>query len=173
MPLFLDACALAKRYVNEGRSTQTMKEITGRPTTKWGGLIVSRWVEIETISAIANYIRRSPHHTQAEAFARFPQTVAMLRKDLASGAFDVIEVADEITASAMHLLIDHPKQEIGAGDAIHLATALGVKKRLPNLIFVTADGPLYRAAQGRGLQAFDPNYGDMYALINRVNSLLQ
>lgn len=40
MPLFLDACALAKRYLQEGRSSQRMKEITGR-ARKWGGLFVS------------------------------------------------------------------------------------------------------------------------------------
>src|SRR6202008_525891 len=152
MPLFLDACALAKRYVNEGRSTQTMKEITGRPT-RWGGLIVSRWVEIETVSALANHVRRSPPHAQAEALARFPQTGATPRKDLRSGAFNIIEVEDEITASAMQLLVDHPRQEIGAGDAVHLAGARGAQTRLLDLVFLNSDGPLYRAAEGVALPA--------------------
>jgi len=56
MPLFLDACALAKRYLREGRSTSRMQAITGRPK-RWGGLVVSSFVEIEVVSAIAKAAR--------------------------------------------------------------------------------------------------------------------
>jgi hypothetical protein len=52
MPLFLDACAFAKRYLNEGTSTQRMRQITGR-FDRWGGFVVSSFIEPEVISAFA------------------------------------------------------------------------------------------------------------------------
>lgn len=163
MPLFLDACALAKRYVYEGRSTQTMKEITGRPA-KWGGLIVSRLVEIETVSAITHAIRGYTFGVRTEALARLPGTVAKFRTELASGAFTIIENDEEIVESAIQSLVTNPTDEIGAGDAIHLAAALAAREDAPDLIFVTADGALFRAAKARGLSVFNPLFADQREL---------
>jgi hypothetical protein len=39
MPLFLDACAFAKRYLDEGESSERMREITGR-FNDWGGFVI-------------------------------------------------------------------------------------------------------------------------------------
>jgi hypothetical protein len=56
-------------------------------------------------------------------------------------------------------LRSHPHHEIGAGDAIHLATAVGIasEAEVP-LGFVTSDQGLYTAARAHGLRVLDPNY---------------
>ncbi len=62
--------------------------------------------------------------------------------------------------AAIDELRTSPKDEIGAGDAIHLATALAFAEVNPDdpLVFATADRGLYHAAKQRGLRVYDPNY---------------
>ena len=61
MPLFLDACALAKRYLSE-HGSKRMKEITGR-FDDWGGFFVSGFVELEVLGALARYAREHPNYS--------------------------------------------------------------------------------------------------------------
>ncbi|MFL5542168.1 MAG: hypothetical protein ACJ8J0_24490, partial [Longimicrobiaceae bacterium] len=56
MPLYLDTSVLAKRYLAEGISSQTVKRILSR-STDWGGSIVSAIVNPEVVSAFATKIR--------------------------------------------------------------------------------------------------------------------
>jgi len=56
-------------------------------------------------------------------------------------------------------LRNNPEHEIGAGDAIHLATAIGiVNDAAVPLVFVTADRGLYAAAKAHGLAVLNPDY---------------
>lgn len=159
MPVFLDACAVAKRYLQEGRSSQTMKSIIGRPK-QWGGLIVSSFVEIEVVSAIAKGARSLPVWQQPEALRHVPRTVGTFLADYRSGAFSTVELTPEILDAGIDRLRTNPKHEIGAGDAIHLATALAVAAVNPGdpLVFATADRGLYEAAKHHGLRVYNPNY---------------
>ena len=169
--LYLDACALAKRYLQEGRSSQRMREITGR-SRRWGGLIVSDLVEIEVASAIARSAReyRNPLGRQ-EALRLVPKTVDEFQRTYRGGAFTVVRADDALVQAGIAQLKRNPQHEIGAGDAIHLATALGIVRDTgAPLVFATADQGLYTAARSHGLQVFNPNYEgarELEALLDR------
>jgi predicted nucleic acid-binding protein len=159
MPIFLDACALAKRYIQEGESSRRMRQITGR-FDRWGGLVVSSLIEPEVISAFGKYARaQAPHQTHF--FSRHPRVVDTLRRDLSDVAFTIVPVTDDEVEAAADLLRAHPEYSIGAADAIHLATALAVLAERPRekpLVFVTADNGLAAAAREEGLTVFNPLY---------------
>src|SRR5688500_17572475 len=112
MPLFLDACAFAKRYLHEGDSTRKMRDITGR-FDRWCGFVVSSLIEPEVISALGQYARgRAPHH---EHYYRLhPRVVDTFRRDLSRAFVTIIPVTDEEIESAADLLRAHPEYAIGA-----------------------------------------------------------
>ena len=158
MPLFLDACALAKRYLHEGESTRKMRDITSR-FDRWGGFVVSSLLEPEVISALGKYARaRGPH--QEHYYKLHPRVVDSFRRDLSLPSFTIVPVTDEEIEAAADLLKAHPEYAIGAADAIHLATALALmaQKRSEPLVFVTADKGLAEAAREKGLTVFNPRY---------------
>lgn len=159
MPLFLDACALAKRYLHEGESTRKMRDITGR-FDRWGGFVVSSLIEPEVISALGKYARaRGPH--QEHYYKLHPRVVDSFRRDLSLPIFTIVPVTDEEIEAAADLLKAHPEYTIGAADAIHLATALALlaqDESVTPLVFVTADKGLAEAARKKGLAVFNPLY---------------
>jgi predicted nucleic acid-binding protein len=164
MPLYLDTSALAKRYLPEGISSQTVGRILSR-STDWGGSIVSAIVNPEVVSAFATKIRaNSMPLQQREAIARLPGIVAAFRRELDSGTFLILAVNDVILDDAARLIASKPTLNIGAADAIHLATAIDVRDRLPpgeSLVFVTADRGLAEAAEKEDFPVFDPLYHRM------------
>ena len=158
MPLFLDACALAKRYIPEGESTRRMQQITSR-FDRWGGFVVTSIVEPEVISAFAKYARSwaSPH--RLHYFAQHPHVVNAFRRDLSRAAFTIVPVTDEEIERAADVLKAHPEYDIGAGDAIHLVTAIAVREQADPedvLVFVTADRGLAAAARDHGFTVLNP-----------------
>ncbi|HET7228860.1 MAG TPA: type II toxin-antitoxin system VapC family toxin [Longimicrobium sp.] len=156
MPQFLDACALAKRYLPEYGSKR-MKEITGR-FDRWGGFVVSGFIEPEVISALARYARDHRVHS-ADYMRQHPAVVDQFRKELSERAFTVVGVTDQVVEQASDLLRKRPEYAIHAGDAVHLATALGFRTQLnkpDTLVFVTADRGLELAAQAEGLATYNP-----------------
>jgi predicted nucleic acid-binding protein len=159
MPLFLDACALAKRYIPEGQSTRRMQEITGR-FDRWGGFVVSSLIEPEVISAFAKHARAQAPHAEHH-YRKHSRVVDAFRRDLSLPVFTIIPVTDEEVEAAADLLRAHPEYAIGAADAIHLATALALlaqgQSNAP-LVFVTADKGLAAAAREKGLTVFNPLY---------------
>jgi predicted nucleic acid-binding protein len=159
-PLFLDACALAKRYLREGRSTTRMRTITGRPK-RWGGLFVSSFVEIEVVSAIAKAAREYGNPLERPRVLReVPATVEAFLKEYRSGSFNAV-AAEKVLEAGIGELTRHPQHFIGAADALHLVTALDVATRTTaTLVFVTADRGLYDAAREHGLAVYNPNTED-------------
>jgi predicted nucleic acid-binding protein len=161
MPLFLDASALAKRYLQEGISSQTVKRITSR-SADWGGFIVSAIVHPEVVSAFATQVRaNSLPIVQRQIIARLPAVVAEFHREYGSGAFRILPVNEVILDDAARLIAAKPTLNIGAADAIHLATAIEVRDRLDSsvsLVFVTADRGLAEAARKEGFAVFDPLY---------------
>jgi predicted nucleic acid-binding protein len=158
MPLFLDACALAKRYLHEGDSMRKMRDITSR-FDRWGGFVVSSLIEPEVISAFGKYARaRGPH--QQHYYELHPRVVDSFRRDLSLPVFTIVPVTDEDIEAAADLLKAHPEYAIGAADAIHLATALALMAQEGSkpLVFVTADKGLAEAARQNGLTVFNPLY---------------
>jgi predicted nucleic acid-binding protein len=157
MPLFLDACAFAKRYLYEGTSTQRMRDITGR-FDRWGGFVVSSFIEPEVISAFAKYARNESHPVlRAHYVRKHPGVVEAFRRDLSKGAFTIVPLSDELVEDAADLLKSHPEYDIGAGDAVHLVTALEIRPQLEGpLVFVTADRGLEEAAKAEGFVTVNP-----------------
>jgi predicted nucleic acid-binding protein len=156
MPLFLDACALAKRYLPEYGSRR-MLEITNG-FDRWGGLVVSGFIEPEVISAMAKYARAHPKRPP-DSLRRHPGMVDLLRKELSESAFTVVSVTDGVVVEAANILRQRPEYEIHAGDAVHLATALALRAQMEAtdaLVFVTADRGLEVAARAEGLPTFNP-----------------
>jgi predicted nucleic acid-binding protein len=157
MPLFLDACAFAKRYLEEGASTERMREITGR-FKDWSGLLVSNYVEPEVVSALAKRTRAlSRRVIRARSLRRHRDAVAAFRSDLSTAAFTIVPVTDELVTEAANLLEQRPDYNISAADAVHLVTAMEVRsKLLATLVFVTSDNRLERAAQAEGFLTLNP-----------------
>jgi len=165
MPLFLDTCALAKRYLSERRSTSRMRTITGRPK-RWGGLFVSSFIEIEVVSAIAKAAREYGNPMERPRLLKeVPRTVDIFLGEYHSGAFDIVHQTDDLVHTGIGVLRGQPHHSIGAADAIHLASALEVvaDAREP-FVFVTADRGLYEAARQHGLAVYNPNTQDENAL---------
>lgn len=158
MPLFLDACALAKRYLPEHASSRRMKEITGR-FDRWGGFVVSAFIEPEVLSAFAKYAREHPVYPY-EYLRRHPQVVDRFRKELSNPAFTIVRVDDDVIAEASNLLRRHPEYAIHAGDAVHLVTAISLRADMgaddDELVFVTADRGLEEAARAEGFVTLNP-----------------
>jgi predicted nucleic acid-binding protein len=156
MPLFLDACALAKRYLPEYGSKR-MLDILDRGDG-WGGFVVSGFIEPEVISALAKFAREHPKRPP-DALQQHPRIVDQLRTELARTAVTVVSVTDGLVKRAADLLHDHPEYAIHAGDAVHLATALAFRTQLDEpdvLVFVTADRSLELAARAEGLATYNP-----------------
>lgn len=156
MPLFLDACALAKRYKLE-HGSRRMQEIVGR-FDGWGGFVVSSFIEPEVISALAKYAREHPNYSSVY-LQRHRAVVDQLRKELSRAAFTILGVDDDVVEQASDLLRLRPEYAIHAGDAVHLATALSFRSKLQEneaLVFVTADRGLEAAAKAEGLPTFNP-----------------
>jgi len=172
MPIFLDACALAKRYLHEGESTLRMRRITSR-FEGWGGFVVSSLIEPEVISALGKYARAKASHA-AHYYRLHPRVVDTFRRDLSHPAFTIVPVTDDEVEAAADLLRAHPEYRIGAADAIHLATAQALaaqRKTETPLVFVTADNGLAEAARESGLTVFNPLYQrpeDLEAIIERA-----
>lgn len=166
MPLFLDACALAKRYMLE-HGSRRMQEIVGR-FDGWGGFVVSSFIEPEVISALAKYAREHPNYS-AVYLQKHRAVVDHFRKELSKAAFTIVGVDDDVVEQAANLLRLRPQYAIHAGDAIHLATALSFCSKLRKndpLVFVTADRGLEEAAKVEGLATFNPMREEVGTLRN-------
>jgi predicted nucleic acid-binding protein len=165
MPLFLDACAFVKRYVDEGRSTERMREITGR-FEDWSGLLVSSFVEPEVVSALARHTRGTMRRIITPRLLRkHRETVEAFRRDLSTAAISIVPLTNGLVTEAANLLDHHPDYNISAADAVHLVTAMEIRPRLQEtLVFVTADRRLERAAQTQGFTTLNPLHDGVEAL---------
>lgn len=157
MLLFLDACALAKRYLPEQLSSRRIREMIGR-FDRWGGFVVSSFVELEVISALAKYAREHPS-IAAHLMRQHAGVVDHFRKELSRPVFRIVPTDDDRLERATDLLQRHPEHAIHAGDAVHLVAALEVRADLDPgelLVFVTADTGLEEAAKAMGFMTVNP-----------------
>jgi len=134
-----------------------MRDITGR-FNRWGGFVVSSFIEPEVISALAKYARTTEHPLlRTHYLGKHSGVVEACRRDLSRAAFTIVYLSNELVEDAANLLKTHPEYEIGAGDAVHLVTALEVRPKVaPPLVFVTADNGLERAAKAEGFITLNP-----------------
>jgi uncharacterized protein len=136
MIYFLDASALAKRYLLE-RGTDRVRQLFRRSSN----IAVSRLSEVEVASAIIRRMRGgdideedADHHLET------------LAEDLK--ACDVVEVRRPVVTGARGLVREHG---LRAYDAMQLAAALRAKGNAA-LTFLCADGELADAAAAEQLR---------------------
>jgi uncharacterized protein len=133
---YLDASALAKRYVDEAQSENVRRLLTG------ARLSTCRLTEVEVTSAL---VRRAREGSLSER--ERDRGIAALRTDLA--ALTLVELVPEVTALAGDLLRRHP---LRGADAVQLASALVLRRRAGTPVELLAfDQRLNQAAAKEGL----------------------
>lgn len=147
---FFDTSALVKRYSPEDGSTWVLGIV--RPST--GNLIsISSISRVEVVSALTRKLRAG-FLTQA----RYQKAIKRFERETASRFF-IAEPAPEIIIYAVDLAKAHG---LRGYDAIQLATAFSLGKQraalgLSQLILVSSDKELNRAAGDEGFTVEDPN----------------
>lgn len=134
--LFLDASALAKRYVEEAGRELVVETMAGQPVA------ISRLSVTEVASAICRRCR--------EGDLEIEQRESALRRfDSERPAFHVVEFTEEIVARAGALLRRHP---LRASDSVQLASCLLLADELGTPARLMAfDERLVRAARAEGV----------------------
>jgi predicted nucleic acid-binding protein len=134
---YFDASALAKRYVQEEHSNAVNQLLTqGLSTT-------SRISEAELASAVARRYREGRLGKEQR-----DRLISAMQRDM--GSLYVIEVLPEVSSLACRLLVTH---KLRAADALHLASALLLARRMENGVrFVAFDKNLTDAARLEGLE---------------------
>ena len=134
--LFLDASALAKRYVEEAGRELVVETMAGQPVA------ISRLSVTEVASAICRRCR--------EGDLEIEQREAALRRfDSERPAFHVVEFTEEIVARAGALLRRHP---LRASDSVQLASCLLLADELGTPARLMAfDERLLSAARAEGV----------------------
>lgn len=131
--------------------------MTGR-FDRWGGFVVSSFIELEVISALAKYARDHPNYA-AHLLNKHAAVVDHFRRELSRAAFTIVRLDDDLIEEASDFLKQHPEHAIHAGDAVHLITAKAVRSNLEPgqvLVFVTADRGLEVAARAEGFPTVNP-----------------
>jgi predicted nucleic acid-binding protein len=135
--IYLDASALAKRYVRETGS-QTVRRLLAE-----GVAATSRLTEVEVASAIARRAREGTLSTEQR-----DRLLAALTDDVPAMA--VVELTSDVAAEARSLLLKHA---LRAGDSIQLASGLYLQRQLARPVrFVVYDDRLAAAARAEGLR---------------------
>lgn len=138
--------------------------MTGR--FEQGGFVVSSFVELEVISALAKHAREHQNYS-ALLLKRHAAVVDYFRNELSRAAFTIVRLDDDLVEGASDFLRQHPEHAIHAGDAVHLVTAKAVRANLgPKqvLVFVTADRGLEVAARAEGFPTVNPMREGLEAL---------
>jgi uncharacterized protein len=124
--LYLDTSALVKRYVEEKGSETVLDAMT--PESTWS---VCRIGYVETVRAVG--------------LGGAPSDVARVRREWS--LFDVVEISQRLAELAAQVALS---TGLRALDALHLASALSLDAE--DVIFVTWDARLHRAAREHGLR---------------------
>jgi len=132
-PVYLDASALAKLYVEEPESTELERALLGR-----SDLLVSELSITEVVSALARRVR------ERELSARDATRVhRRILADLSRGEFQHVDLSPNLHRVAERLLLQvGTTAPLRASDALHLALAGSA----PAGAFVTYDRHLRDAA---------------------------
>ena len=133
---YFDASALVKRYVDEPEGEEVLRLLADAiPAT-------SRLSEVEIASALIRRWREGDLSA-----AERDRALAALAADLA--AMNVVELAPEISALAIRLLLRHG---LRAGDAVQLASSSYLQRKVGRTVELVAfDRRLVEAAAREGL----------------------
>jgi len=145
---YLDASALAKRYLEEAGSPI----VSGLIESANSIILSSQLCPIEVYSALSR--RRNERFLSPDLFQR---AVTALETDISHRIF-LAEVSSEILIFAKALIVKHG---VRAGDSIHLATAFTLNgppliATEDQLVFVGSDQALLNAALAEGFRVMNP-----------------
>lgn len=142
MIYYLDTSALVKRYYEERGSAWVHSLFQSENV-----LMASKVAYVELLAAFARK-RREKEITEAN-FTRAAESFQHEWKEIV-----VAEVTEAVFTDLLTLVKNHPLRGF---DAIHLCTALWVRKRLKaDVIFACADRNLLSAAETEGLEVRNP-----------------
>jgi hypothetical protein len=135
--LFVDSSVVVSAVLERGLSGAAARAIS-----KAKALIVSRLALVETARALLR--ARLLHRIDDDAFASAEEDVAVF-----FSRCEIWEVTRRICADAGVLAPDLPLRTL---DAIHVATALTARKRIPSIRLLTVDARMRDAAETVGLR---------------------
>lgn len=147
---YLDASVLIKRYTNE----------VGTPLVNYLFSQVPRkgmmCLTLGTLEVISIFVRKA--NAGQLVLPAFNQAVADFRHEVMDDAeFGKVATPDNLVYAAASLI---PKHSINATDAVILRSALDIASQLrtagDDLVLVSSDQRLVKAAQEEGLATFDP-----------------
>ena len=138
--IYLDTSAFVKKYFTNEKGHEQLLNIL---QSNSNALFCSALTYIEAHSALTR--RRGD-------IRAYEETVKTLRDDW--DGFNVWAIDDEVLSSSATLITQHC---LRAADAIHLATALNIRKHLKESpLFVCNDSELGTAAKKEGLSIIEP-----------------
>jgi predicted nucleic acid-binding protein len=161
---YVDASSLVKRYVVEN-GTALVNDVLNTVAAKriylvnvCAGEVVSILVRKKNSGAISpSYFGQAMRDFDAEI--------------VKSADVHTMSVTNRLAASSFPLIIAH---SINATDAITLKSALSIARRLrksaDDLVLVSSDQRLLRAAQAEGLMTFNPEVQDQAALAAHIGA---
>jgi predicted nucleic acid-binding protein len=156
--VYLDASALAKRYIPENGSAQVDAILNAVPANRIHVLNVGAgevmWILVRKRNAAVISV------------AEFAQAAASFTAEIVSATTVVkASVTSRLVTSSFPLIVAH---SINSTDALVLKSALAIARRLRrtggDLVLVASDQRLLRAAQAEGLTTFNPETEDQAAL---------
>jgi predicted nucleic acid-binding protein len=155
---YLDASALAKRYLPETGSAEVDVIVDTVPANRMYLLNVGAG---EVISIL---VRK--RNSGAISVADFGQAMVSIDAEIL-GAPDItkVPVGNRLAVSSFPLIVAH---SINSADALILKSALAIAQRLrragDDLVLAASDQRLLRAAQAEGLLTFNPETQDQRTL---------
>jgi predicted nucleic acid-binding protein len=155
---YLDASALAKRYVPETGSAQVDAILDAKPVRP---IFVLNVCAGEVVSILVR--KRNAGLLSAPDFG---QAMATFKAEIiAAVRVTILPVTNRLARSSFPLIVAH---SINSNDAVLLKSALTTARRLraagDGLVLVASDQRLLRAAQAEGLSTFNPESQDQAAL---------
>jgi uncharacterized protein len=155
---YMDASALAKRYIPEKGSTQVDVILDSVPADR---ILL---LNIGTGEVISILVRK--RNAGIISVAEFGHAVATFDAEIVR-AKDItkVSVTSRLITASFPLIATH---SLNSTDATILKSALAIARRLRSarndLVLVASDQRLLRAAQAEGLRTFDPESQDQAAL---------
>lgn len=152
---FLDASALAKRYIPEV-GTSSFKELINRVQGSFFIILILAFGELMSI-----FVRKKNNKIISKT--AYEQVIVEFEKEFLNNSEILIQsVTDELVKKSLSLI---ELYSINATDAIILESALRIANELreigDNLILITADIRLYDAARTSGLKVWNPEIGSL------------
>ncbi len=160
---YLDASALAKRYIPEKGSAQVDTILDTVPANRIYVL------NIGTGEVVSILVRT--RNAGVLSVADFNQAIASFDAEIVRAAdVNKVSVTSRLVTGSLPLIVAH---SLNSTDALVLKSALALGRRLrragDDLVLVASDQRLLRAAQAEELAPFDPETQDQAALAALVS----